>query len=694
MDRALNLVMRLLAVLAALTLAQMPAQAASSAQREHYTATLLAEQSSLAPGGRLSLAFRIVPRKGWHIYWSNPGDTGYAPAATWDMPAGFTPGPLQHPAPTRLVLQGLVSYVHEGETTLLQDIALPSLASGSAPVKLTAHLDLLICSEGSCVPDPVDLDLTLPVGNGAKDAAAALAFANARAALPRTLTGASTFSFAKDAISLRLPGVSGAPSDTALFLDQSGLVAGKARPAFTSGDGYLDIALPVQQAPGTTLSGVVVTGGTARAFGARRVNALVATSPAAGLGAGFDTAFLAAFATAVLGGLILNLMPCVFPILSLKAMALARYNSDDGHARSEALGYSAGVIGTVVALGGVIIALREGGSSVGWAFQLQNPLVVSGLLLLVTAIAFNLAGLFELPSISVSRGMGKGGGNSGLSGSIATGALAAFVATPCTGPFMAGALGAALVMPVLPALGVMAGLGLGMALPFLLLGFVPATRRWIPRPGPWMDKLRKGLSLPMFATALGLAWIVGRQSGVSGMTAALAAATVFAIGLWWYGARHAAGRSGTVIWPAALAAVAIVAFGVRAQPVEATTTAQSEADTLHSQPFSTARLATLAQQNKPIFLYLTADWCLSCKVNEATTLSSPQVAAAFAKAGVTVIRGDWTRQDPEISRFLSEHGRAGVPLYLWIDAAGATQELPQVLAPDMLLALALQSPPT
>ncbi len=680
MDRTLIALARTIAGIV-LALFALPALAASSAQREHYAVSLVAEQSSLAAGGgRLSLAFRIAPKAGWHIYWSNPGDTGYAPATDWTMASGFRAGPLQHPAPTRLVLQGLVSYVHEGPVTLLQDIATPALGAGSAPQRLAVHLDLLICSEGSCVPDPVDLDLFLPVGDGAKNATSAPLFAAARAALPQTLPGASQFIAAGNSMVLRLadlrPGLDAA-SQPALFLDQPGLAAMQAAPVAKAGDGFVDLTLSVQQAPGDTVSGVVVANGQAHAFAARRVAALPAAK-----GAGLDTTFLIAFGTAVLGGLILNLMPCVFPILSLKAMALARYNSGEAHARREALGYALGVIGTVVALGAVLVALREGGSSAGWAFQLQNPLVVGALFLLVTAIAFNLAGLFELPSISVSRS----GDTSGFAGSVGTGALAAFVATPCTGPFMAGALGAAMVMPALQALGVMAGLGLGIALPFLVLGFVPATRRWIPRPGAWMDRLRRALSLPMFATALGLAWIVGRQSGVSGMTAALAAATVLALGLWWYGARRAAGRSGHVFWPAALAAVAILSLGVRPEEVRAGA-ATAEADVLHSQPFNAERLAQLSARRKPVFLYLTADWCLSCKVNEATTLTSPRVADAFARAGVTVLRGDWTRQDPAIGRFLAQQGRAGVPLYLYVDANGATRELPQVLSPDMLLSL-------
>jgi thiol:disulfide interchange protein len=251
---------------------------------------------------------------------------------------------------------------------------------------------------------------------------------------------------------------------------------------------------------------------------------------------------------------------------------------------------------------------------------------------------------------------------------------------------MAGALGAALLMPPLPALLVMAGLGLGMALPFFILGFVPAARRWIPRPGQWMVTLRHLLGVPMFATALGLAWIVGRQGGVNAMATAMAAALILSLSLWWYGAQQRGGKRAVPALVLALSSLAIVGWGIVPEPVSAVG-AVAETDVLHSQPFSATKLADPTAQHKPVFLYLTADWCLPCKVNEATSLSSAQVAKAFDGAGVTVMRGDWTRQDPAISAFLKEHGRAGVPLYLWYPANGAVQELPQVLTPATLTGL-------
>jgi thiol:disulfide interchange protein len=399
------------------------------------------------------------------------------------------------------------------------------------------------------------------------------------------------------------------------------------------------------------------------------------------MAARFDwTDFLIALGAALLGGLLLNLMPCVFPMISLKAMSLVRTGSDDRAARIEAIGYATGAIGTIAAMGAALLMLRRGGAALGWAFQLQDPRVVTGLLLLIIAIATNMAGLFELPSMNLAGGPAS----SGYWGSISTGALAAFIATPCTGPFMAGALGAAMILPTPAAMAVFVGLGIGLALPFLCLGFFKPLRRWVPRPGPWMTTFRHLLSLPMFATALGLAWILGRQVGLDGLMQALAAALLLGLALWWYGLRQRAGKHGHMAAIAAFFAVIGALFWVPAGGPAKAASIAPEKDALMSEPFSETRLQALRSEGRPVFLYLTADWCLTCKVNEATSLANADVAKAFARHNVAVLRGDWTRQDPAISRYLKAQGRAGVPLYLWFRPGGEAQELPQVLSPDML----------
>jgi thiol:disulfide interchange protein len=373
-------------------------------------------------------------------------------------------------------------------------------------------------------------------------------------------------------------------------------------------------------------------------------------------------------------------MPCVFPILSLKALSLAKVGGDEAAARREAAAYSAGAILICLALGALLLTLRAGGAAVGWAFQLQDPRVIAFLLLLVTAISLNLAGLFELPALGGGERLTR---KEGLGGAFWTGALAAFVATPCTGPFMGAALGAALVLSTPAALAVFAGLGLGLALPFLAIGFIPALRRRLPRPGPWMDRFRRLMSLPMFLTALALAWVLGRQSGTDGMALGLAAALILGLALWWVGRKQGQGRAWLPLAPAALAAAAAIIL----IPTAAPPAAAKERGKLAAQPFSEQQLVRLQAEGRPVFVYFTADWCVTCKVNERAALEQEEVATAFAKRDVEVLVGDWTRGDPAIGRFLEKHGRTGVPLYLYYAPGKPVQVLPQVLTPSRLTAL-------
>jgi len=388
---------------------------------------------------------------------------------------------------------------------------------------------------------------------------------------------------------------------------------------------------------------------------------------------------LIALGGAVLGGLLLNIMPCVFPILGLKALKLARAGGDERSVRREALAYAAGVILTCLALGALLLAVRAAGVAVGWAFQLQDPRVILLLLLLVTAVAFNLAGLFEL---SAFGGGEKLAGKAGIAGAFWTGALVAFVATPCTGPFMGAAMGAALVLPVIAGLALFAGLGFGLALPFLLLAYIPALRTRLPRTGPWMGTFQKILSVPMFLTALGLAWLLGQQRGVAAMTIGVGTALLLALLLWWLGVRQHRGKRGGGI--AALLSLLLLGAGAVLLPARAASVAQGEAGTV---PFDEARLASLRAAGKPIFLYFTADWCLTCKANEAAAIERAETRESFAKAGVTVMVGDWTNADPAITRFLEAQGRSGVPLYLWYAPGQPPQVLPQLLTVSTLTAL-------
>src|SRR5690606_30894524 len=376
-----------------------------------------------------------------------------------------------------------------------------------------------------------------------------------------------------------------------------------------------------------------------------------------------------------------NLMPCVFPILSLKALTLARAGESEADARREGVAYTAGVVLACLALGALLLALRALGSEIGWAFQLQEPGVVVALLVLAVLITANFAGLYELPSLSFTR-------EGGRASAFSTGLLAAFVATPCTGPFMAGAMGAALLLPWWQGLLLFAALGLGLALPFLLLGFVPPLRRMLPKPGKWMDTFKKVMAVPMGLTALALVWLSWRIGGtnfalLAGAIALAAVALLFVIGRRQQGGRPIAVTA--VVGFVALALVAVFALPRAYSDAPAGGGAES---LIAATPFSEAALAEARASGQPVIVWFTADWCVTRKVNEGVAIEREATKAAFEKAGVKALVGDWTRRDPAITRFLTQHGAAGVPLYLWYPAGGEARQLPQVLTPDSLVELA------
>lgn len=652
-----------------------PALAQGFAKGPHVRSELVAETASPKPGSEVTLALVSTPDPKWHAYWQNPGDAGLPAEAHWTLPAGLRTEDFRYPVPQRLLIAGLMNYVYEGTFVRLTTLHIPADARGTLPV--TLKLDYLVCTDTLCVPEKAELATSLTVGDGAIDPATRAKFDGWRAKLPRPLSTPASFQAEGGTLRLAVPYPASAAAKDVYFYPLTANTIDYAAAQSVARDGdRLVITTKARTAP-AALDGVLAIDGQGLSLSAKP-GAVPAPKPASA--AMPWLAAIGAFFAAVLGGLILNVMPCVFPILSLKALSLAKANNDAGSPRAEALAYTAGVVLVCLALGGLLLGLRAAGATVGWAFQLQDPRVILVLLLLVSAIAFNLAGLFEIatPAI-VNRAASKGHG-----GAFATGALAAFIATPCTGPFMASALGAALVLPWFAGLAIFGGLGLGIALPFLLLGFVPAFRRMLPRPGAWMATMRHILSVPMFLTALALAWVLGQQAGVTGMTIGLGATLLATLGLWWAGTRQAKG--GAHAWLPALPLVLLALGGVAlvhaapAGPVAATGGAE---------PFSEARLAELRAQGKPVFAYFTADWCLTCKVNEKAVIETAAVERALKDGKVAVLVGDWTKGDPALGRFIEAHNRAGVPLYLWYKPGkDAPEVLPQLLTQDLISGLA------
>lgn len=629
------------------------------------------------PGETWTVALHFTPTSAeWHGYWSNPGDAGAGMALDWTLPDGWRAGEPLYPVPQTLTIADLMNHVFEGDYAVLVPIEIPADTTASGPFAL--DLDYLACTDQICVPERARLSL---------DPAAATAdarFTAWRAALAPPLDLPGRWEIAGQTLRLGIPlPASLAVSNPHVFIATRELVNYAAPQQFSRNGNWLVAEIPLAEGADTRgpVDGILALGDKAGfRFAAKAGEVPPAGSPLAGSEAAMPALWLA-LGGALLGGLILNVMPCVFPILSIKAMALARAGGEERQARRDALAYTAGVVVACLALGGVMLALRAGGEQVGWAFQLQQPGVVVALLVLSVAIAANFLGLFEVPSLAIAGRGGSGGG------SFLTGLLAAFVATPCTGPFMAAALGAALLLPAPQALALFAVLGLGLALPFLLLGFIPALRGLIPRPGPWMVTFRRWMAVPMALTALALAWLAWRLGGGAYAAGAILLAALFTLLLYMV---WGANRAGSGFRTAALASLAtgMLALLIALQQFYAPAAAR-DAGLLDARPFSEAALADARAEGRPVFVYFTADWCLTCKVNEGAAIERETTRAAFEKAGARVLVGDWTRRDEAITRFLTAQGAAGVPLYLWYPAgAQAPRQLPQVLTPALLAGLA------
>jgi cytochrome c biogenesis protein CcdA len=590
----------------------------------------------------------------------------------WQLPPGWTAGPLRYPVPTRLTIAGLMNYVYEHDYAVLVPLRAPPGAKGVVPIR--AQAQWLACTDQVCVPESGTLSLDLPVGNGTPNRAQ---FDEWRRALPRPLASLAHFQIAGDKIRIGIP----LPRDVKvekpyLFPAIDGPVDYAGEQQFSRKDDLLIAELPRKRGDPAQFSGVLALGDNR----GLEVEAVPGPVPQGGspLGALGVSALLWALLGAIAGGILLNLMPCVFPILALKALHLARSGGDSGQARRDALAYAAGAIVGTGALGIALVAIRAGGSAAGWAFQLQDPRTIMLLLLLATAITANLVGLFELPTVA---------GGARPTGSFGTGALAAFVATPCAGPFLGAALGTALLLPLAGSVAVFAALGLGLAIPFLAVAFIPPLRQRLPTPGAWMHRLQRFLAIPMGATAVAALWLLYREAGQQALWIGVGAAAVLAVALAIIG-RNQRVSSPVPFFGLALVGVTLVAAIGFAPDKAETSPAAPEGAAVWSEAAVNRDLA----QGHPVFVYFTADWCLTCKVNEAAAIDRKPVRDAFRAAGVQVLAGDWTNGDPEITRFLEGRGRAGVPVYLWYAPGKPVEELPQVLTPAMLISRAQARP--
>jgi thiol:disulfide interchange protein len=685
--------------LAALLLFALFAVAPAAAQIDSapkVQARLIAETGEVAPGGTVTVAFEQVIRPTWHTYWSNPGEAGLPTTLDWTLPGGWKAGPIAWPYPSELRVPPLMDYGYEGTVWLLTRIAVPADAKPGTIVTLKAHASWLVC-QTVCVPE--DAMLSVPVSVSATPTAPYATteeqFAAWRAKIPAGSPWPARFALADGNVDIELasaPLLANPPKAMAFFPYAEGDVDGAASTRFGSAhDGpVLRMKADKKIAGKTDLRGVLVLTSQDDSRQALEIDAQKAAVPQPRFDEAPQQSLFVAVLFALLGGLILNLMPCVLPILAMKALAIAnKAHAQKGEAAREGFAYGAGAILSFVALGLAVVLLRAGGAEVGWGFQLQEPAAVAAFALLVFAVGLNLSGVFELSSgVMAGDSLTRRGG---WVGAFFTGVLAVAVAAPCTAPFMAAALGYALTQSAFSALLVFFALGLGFALPFVLLGLMPGLLRFLPKPGAWMLRFKQVLAFPMYGAAVWLVWVLSKESGDIGLIAVLSAMIALAFAAWaWSASRDArprwriVGAVFTVLGViAALSSLVVIA---KAAPPPAASAAQTETAGIPSESYSDAKLAQYRAARRPVFVDATAAWCITCLVNERVALSGTTVHAAFAQKHIAYLLADWTNRDAAITALLQAHGRSGVPLYLYY-APGAADAavLPQVLTESEVL---------
>ncbi len=687
-----------LLLLGALT--QPPARAAAPPMDELVQATLLAEPPAIRAGETFWVGVRLRMKERWHVYWRNPGDSGEATAITWRLPPGFEAGPIVWPTPSRLPVAHLVNFGYEGETTLLAEIKAPAALPAGQSVDIAADVSWLVC-EKECIPGATRLSLVLAATADRAalppDAPVRAAFDAARAAVPRPSPWPARMEVGPEALTLTLAakGLDRAAIRAAYYFPYAETLVqhGAPQAVEVTADGLVLrlVRSALSVTPPTDAGGIVVIeealgpATVRQAVDVGRVPVRLDAAPAPG--AAPPWAVLQAALLALVGGVLLNLMPCVFPVLSVKVLGLmGQAGQSHAHVRRHGLAYTAGVLAAFAALAATLLGVRAAGAEVGWGFQLQSPSTIAVLAYVLFAVGLSLSGVFYVGG--TLQGVGQGlATRSGLPGSFFAGLLAAVVATPCTAPFMATAVGFALTQPAAVALAVFLALGLGLALPFLLLTLAPHLVARLPRPGAWMVTFRQLLAFPVYATVAWLVWVLAQQVGPGALFAALIGLVLVALAAWSFSITQTASgwsrrvAAGTVA-ASLLGTVAAVAGLVGDRPGAPTLQMAAAAGT---EPFTQARLDELRAGQRLVFVNMTAAWCITCLVNEQAALSTAAVKAAFSARNIAYLKGDWTSRNPEITRVLEKHGRSGVPLYLLYAGQGAPLVLPQILTPAIVL---------
>ncbi|MDF3018872.1 MAG: cytochrome c biosis protein transrane region [Steroidobacteraceae bacterium] len=678
-------------------LALAPAAAISAGhvvQTEQVRAELVAQAAEgFQPGKSAWLGLKLEHIPHWHTYWKNAGDSGLPTTLSWTLPDGVTAGDIDWPVPAKLPIGPLLNYGYEGTVLLPVPLTLTQPIAGDT-LKVKLRADWLVC-EVECIPQSGEFELDVstrqPLTNHADE------FEHALAQRPLDVRGADATARVVDgALSMEIRGLPATRRGHAaeLFPELPGVVDNPATVTQEWSGDLLRASWPLStqrsDSPANLPMVLVFDDRTllrvnvriagpwpGDAAGAVAASGAEVTAPAPGLG------FITALIFALLGGVILNLMPCVFPVLSLKILALTQHAGETRARWTSALAYTGGVVISFVALAGLLIAARAAGEQLGWGFQLQSPGIVVALAGLFTLIGLNLAGVFEFGSFLPSNVASLRARDPTLD-SFLTGVLAAAVASPCTAPFMGAALGAALTWPVAQSLAVFAALGLGVAAPYLLVSAVPAIGRLLPRPGRWMQTFKVALSFPMFATVIWLTWVLGQQTGIDGAAALLLALLALALAAWWWGQRPENGLK-RVLSTAAIVMLAVGAFAWASPLWQPAASRGAENVGELWQPWSPRQVEELRATGRKVFVDFTAAWCVTCQYNKRTTLANSEVLQAFETHNVALLRADWTNRDAVIAAELARLGRSGVPVYVFYDGAGAPRLLSELPSVDEIL---------
>jgi thiol:disulfide interchange protein len=680
---------------------------------DNVKARLVSEVATVGPGQTFWVALELEIRDGWHTYWRNPGDSGEPTKLAWQLPPGFSAGDIVWLTPHRFEIAPLVNYGYAKHAVHLVQITAPKDLKAGTPVSLAAKASWLVCSD-VCIPEDANLQLSLPVSAqaGGADPSAATLFTAARSELPSAQPAPTSARIQGDKLIITLGQEWGATlsqiSSLAFYPYDEGGIEYATPQTLTRSKDAVDLAMKVGYQPpkAGAIRGVLVV----TEQNGTQTDTVPIEIAADFSGAGADVKAGPRFAPiaqsnsarsnkepehslptlllfAVLGGLILNLMPCVFPVLSIKALnVMEQAKKHPAAVRAKGLVFAAGVIVSMLCLAGVLLMLRAGGEQLGWGFQLQSPLFVTLLVYLLLAVGLNLSGVFEVGGGLAGVGDNLTQGDS-YSASFFTGVLATLVATPCSAPFMAPAVGAALTQAPFNALCIFAALGVGISLPFVLLSFAPWMRRVLPKPGAWMDTLKQVFAFPVYATAAWLLWVVAQETSPFGLGAALAGSILVALAAWSFQKSRSSAGGGrvTVIATAVISLLLAIFLPIRFADVAAAApgeTAQAKPGDDVWQPYSAARVAELNAAGRPLLVNFTASWCLTCLVNERNAFSDAAVQEIFRDKKVTLMKGDWTNRDPAITKALAAFGRAGVPLYVVYNSKpGATEPvvLPQII---------------